>query len=112
MVRFSFAGSTGSVFLRPGNETVIIVKSFLAGQFLSSGVSVDTAKKLLQVPKRTDPIPVLKAPVWDTVEDKEYRGRHCWYPTNGTSVLEGMSYDYIIEHILSTKFKFSEFVSS
>ena len=56
-------------------------------------------------------MPVLAGRVWDEVEVEEVRGEPCWYPEHDSVVIEGYAYDYIVEHVLSTAYKYSKFTS-
>lgn len=54
-------------------------------------------------------VPVEKGSVWDTVSDAMFKGKTCWYPKDGHSVIDGEPWEYVVEHLLSTKFKHSFF---
>ena len=54
-------------------------------------------------------VPVEKGVVWEGVLDEGYRGETCWYPQEGESVIEGKPWEYIVEHIMSTSYKYSLF---
>lgn len=79
-----------------------------AGQFFSPMVRVDSVRHELLL-GRGSPVPLKEGRVWDGVEVEEVKGEHCWYPAPDSTVIEGYSYDYIVEHVLSTAFKFSKF---
>lgn len=59
--------------------------------------------------QKGSPIPVREGKVWDSVKEKDYQGRTCWYPLGNASAIEGFAYEYIVEHILATSYKFSHF---
>ena len=90
---------------------VVIVNHLFPGQFLRPGVRIDVESGQLHLGPDRDPIPVELAPVWDGVHDDGYRGRQCWYPLEqeSQSVLEGEPYDYVTEHLLSHKYRHSQF---
>jgi len=78
------------------------------GQFLSSKVQIDTAQR--QLLRQTGaPVPVKEGQVWDSVKEKDYRDKLCWYPSGEESAIQGFAYEYIVEHLLATKYKFSLF---
>lgn len=52
-------------------------------------------------------VPVEEGVVFKDVVDRGYKDMNCWYPVDGQSVIEGQSWHYIVEHIMSTKFKYS-----
>lgn len=54
-------------------------------------------------------VPVEKRVVWDAVVDEDYKGEMCWYPQEGTSIVEGKPWEYVVEHIMSTSYKYSLF---
>ena len=108
----------------PGNEaskyywytelssTALANESFhLLGQFLRPEVKINVESGQLHFGSDRDPIPVSPAPVWDSVQDKGYQDRQCWYPDNQdkANILEGQPYDYVTEHLLSHKHQFSQF---
>lgn len=54
-------------------------------------------------------VPVEKSIVWEAVVDEGYQGETCWYPREGETVIEGSPWEYIVEHIMSTNYKYSLF---
>ncbi len=78
------------------------------GQFLSPDVQIDRDKSSLLLPDR-DPVNLELRSVWEAVTEPDVEGKPCWYPAEGETVLEGRPYDYIVEHILATSYKFSKF---
>lgn len=90
---------------------IIIVRILYAippGQFLSSKVQIDTAQR--QLLRQTGaPVPVKEGRVWDSVKEKDYRDQLCWYPSGEESAIQGFAYEYIVEHLLATRYKFSLF---
>lgn len=54
-------------------------------------------------------VPVEEGAVWEGVVDDGYGGERCWYPLEGKSVIEGKPWEYVVEHIMSTKYKYSLF---
>ena len=73
-------------------------------------VHIDQTRRELEL-GRGAPVPVLAGRVWDEVEVEEVRGEPCWYPEHDSVVIEGYAYDYIVEHVLSTAYKYSKFTS-
>lgn len=53
-------------------------------------------------------VPVRQGTVWNDVTD-DYAGKNCWYPLEGEKIIEGEPYQYIVEHIMSTNYKYSLF---
>ena len=53
-------------------------------------------------------VAVEKALVWNSLKDGVYPGHKCWYPKE-EGVLEGNTWDYIVEHVMNTKYKHSLF---
>lgn len=53
-------------------------------------------------------MPVRQGVVWKDVADS-YDGKNCWYPLEGERIIAGEPYEYIVEHIMSTKYKYSLF---
>jgi hypothetical protein len=85
---------------------VLIIHHF-PGQFLNPKVRIRTTyKELHLVDGRV--VPVQAGTVWKDVADS-YAGKTCWYPLEGEKVIEGEPYQYVIEHLMSTKYKFSFF---
>ncbi len=54
-------------------------------------------------------VPVEERKVWDTILDEGYAGETCWFPLEGESVIEGHSWDYVVEHLMDTHYKYSLF---
>ena len=48
---------------------------------------------------------VERALVWNDLKDGVYPGKKCWYPKENETVLLGESWNYIVEHVMSTKYK-------
>ena len=81
------------------------------GQFMRPDVNIDVESGQLNLGPDRDPIPMSPAPVWESVQDKGYQDKQCWYPMeqDGLNILEGQPYDYVTEHLLAHKYQFSEF---
>ena len=81
------------------------------GQFLRHDVGINVKSGQLNLGSDQDPIPVSPAPVWDSVQDKGYQDKQCWYPIDqdNLNILEGHPYDYVTEHLLAHKYEFSQF---
>lgn len=87
---------------------VHVLYAILPGQFLSSKVQIDTAQR--QLLRQTGaPVPVKEGQVWESVKEKDYRDKLCWYPSGEESAIQGFAYEYIVEHLLATRYKFSLF---
>lgn len=67
---------------------------------------VDETSRKLRL-KDGKEVPVEEGVVFKDVVDHGYREKTCWYPVEGQPVLEGQSWNYIIEHIMSTRSKYS-----
>ena len=80
----------------------------LPGQFLSSKVKIDTLQRKL-VRQEGPPVPVEEGRVWGSVKEMDYRDKTCWYPSGEESAIQGFAYEYIVEHLLATRYKFSLF---
>ena len=82
---------------------------FSPGQFFHSKVRISTNYKELHLADDRV-VPVEEGLVWKNVgDDRYYAGKSCWYPKAGESVIEGEPWQYIMEHIMSTSYKFSLF---
>lgn len=79
----------------------------LPGQFFHSKVRISTNYKLLHLANNR-PVPVQEGPVWSNAGDT-YAGKTCWYPAEGEKIIEGEPWEYIVEHIMSTNYKYSLF---
>lgn len=78
------------------------------GQFLSPKVRINSATGELTLSNGSS-VAVERGVVWRSLKDGVYPGHRCWYPKQGTTVLQGNSWDYIIEHIMSTQYKYTLF---
>ena len=86
----------------------MLISNIISGQFLSPKVRINTAVGEL-VKSDGSTIAVEKALVWSSLRDGVYPGHKCWYPKGEEGVLEGNTWDYIVEHVMSTKYKHSLF---
>jgi len=77
----------------------------LIGQFMRSGIEIDTQKKMLLYPDGRDPVPVTK--------DFVMAGKQCWksmnYGSQGEGLIQGDILDYVMENILETDDKLKHF---
>ena len=84
--------------------------SLSVGQFFREGVEIDTARKLLLLPKKA-PVPVMRKPVWAYMEQNVPSNQLCWVAMNpgyqGKHLIDGHYLDYVVNDVLSTDFKFS-----
>lgn len=80
----------------------------LTGQFLSPKVRINTATGEL-VTRTGETVPLERGVVWSNLRDGVFPGQKCWYPKEGSSVIQGNTWDYIVEHVMSTKYKHSMF---
>ena len=78
------------------------------GQFFSPKVRINTATGELICSDGTT-VAVEKALVWSSLKDGVYPGQKCWYPKEENSAIHGNSWDYILEHIMSTKYMHTMF---
>ena len=98
-----------------GGSTVILAMSPFpsppSGQFFRRGVEVDEARRLLQLPNPDmEPVPVMRKPVWHFMEREIPEDQLCWVAMNpgyqGKKLIEGHYLDYLVDDVLSAKFKF------
>ncbi len=58
-----------------------------------------------------DPVPVMRRPVWAFMEREEKDDQLCWTAMNpgyqGKGLLEGHYFDYLVDDVLSSEFKFA-----
>ena len=80
----------------------------LPGQFFNAKVRISTNYKQLHLADDRV-VPVQEGVVWKDVVDEGVAGRTCWYPADGESIIEGEPWEYIVEHIMSTGYKYSLF---
>lgn len=78
------------------------------GQFLSPKVRINSAIGELTLSNGSS-VAVEKGVVWGSLKDGVYPGHRCWYPKQGTTALQGNSWDYIVEHIMSTQYRHTLF---
>ena len=81
--------------------------TFLSGQFINSKVRISTTYKELHLADKRV-VPLQEGKIWKDVPDN-YSDQSCWYPVEGEKIIEGEPYQYIVEHIMSTKYKYSLF---
>ena len=81
------------------------------GQFFRDGVEVDEARRLLEIPNM-EPVPVMRKPVWHFMERETPEEQLCWVAMNpgyqGKKLIEGHYLDYLVDDVLSSKFKFKQ----
>jgi len=81
------------------------------GQFFRKGVEIDTVRKILILPGK-EPVPLMRRPVWSFIECEVAGDQLCWTAMNpgyqGEGLIDGTYFDYLMNDILSTDFKFKE----
>lgn len=85
--------------------TVILV---FAGQLLQDDVSINEAKKELNIPDHA-PISVSELSAWELHRDvnRVRSDHHCWSTTvRGEDVIKGDYVDYRVDSVFSTGFRF------
>ena len=84
--------------------------SCFSGQFYHPKVHIsDDYSELHLADGRT--VPIEEGVVFKDVVDIGHKDKTCYYPVDGQSVIEGKSWNYVVEHIMSTKFKYSLYKS-
>ena len=84
-----------------------------AGQFFQKGVKIDETRKILILPGK-EPVPVMRRPVWSFMEREVADDQLCWtamnpgYQGEGLRLIDGTYFDYLVNDVLSTDFKFKE----
>ena len=82
-----------------------------AGQFFRDGVEIDEVRKILIMPNK-EPVPVMRRPVWSFMERDEKDDQLCWTAMNpgyqGEGLIDGTYFDYLVDDVMSTKFKFNK----
>ncbi|XP_064401973.1 uncharacterized protein LOC135347821 isoform X2 [Halichondria panicea] len=82
----------------------------MIGQFFRPGVDIDEVRRMLVLPT-LDPVPVMRRPVWAFMEREEKDDQLCWTAMNpgyqGKGLLEGHYFDYLVDDVLSSEFKFA-----
>ena len=81
---------------------------YYSGQFYHHKVRISPAYKKLYLADGKV-VHVEEGSVWDTVEEKEYTGKKCWHPVEGESAIQGQSWEYVVDHIMATRYKHSLF---
>lgn len=104
----SIDGQTFNVYSEDSFGLMAIDVHGLIGQFYHNRVYIDSQNKRLHL-ARGKVVPVREDVVWDTVVDKPYGGKNCWYPNDGESPIEGQPWEYIVEDIMSVSYKYSLF---
>ena len=85
----------------------------LAGQFFRKGVELDEVRKILIMPNK-EPVPVMRRPVWSFMEREKVTSddQLCWTAMNpgyqGERLIDGTYFDYLVNDVLSTDFKFKK----
>jgi len=81
------------------------------GQFFRKGVEIDTVRKILILPGK-EPVLLMRRPVWSCIECEVAGDQLCWTAMNpgyqGEGLIDGTYFDYLMNDILSTDFKFKE----
>ena len=82
-----------------------------AGQFFRKGVEIDETRKILILPGK-EPVPVMRRPVWSFMEREVADDQLCWTAMNpgyqGEGLIDGTYFDYLVNNVLSTDFKFKK----
>ena len=86
--------------------------SILAGQFFRQGVVLDGVRKILLLPGK-EPVPVQRKPLWAFMErEVTSDDTLCWTAMNpgyqGEGLIDGNYFDYLVDDVLSTEFKFKK----
>ena len=72
-------------------------------------MEVDEARRLLILPNM-EPVPVMRKPIWHFMERDTPDEQLCWVAMNpgyqGKHLIEGYYLDYLVDNVLSPKFKF------
>lgn len=80
----------------------------LIGQFFRKGVDIDATRHLLLLPGM-EPVPVVRKPIWHFMERDNKEDRLCWVAKNpgyqGKRLIQGSYLDYVVDDLLSAKFK-------
>ena len=80
-----------------------------SGQFFRERVEIDEIRRLLLLPNM-EPVAVMRKPVWHFMERDEPEDQLCWAAMNpgyqGKKLIEGHYLDYLVDDVLSSKFKF------
>lgn len=80
--------------------------NLFSGQFYHPKVRISNNYKVLHLADGRV-VPVEEGAVFKATVDQGFKDQSCWYPVDGQSVIEGQSWNYIVEHIMSTKFEYS-----
>ena len=81
------------------------------GQFFRKGVEIDETRHLLLLPGMSDPVPVMRKPIWHFMEREkaQQEGHLCWVAMNpgyqGKRLIEGSYLDYVVDDLLSLESK-------
>lgn len=89
-------------------DQYICIPTSSTGHFLSPKVRINSATGELMLNNGSS-IAVERGVVWGSLKDGVYPGHRCWYPKQATTVIQGNSWDYIIEHIMSTQYRHTLF---
>lgn len=81
---------------------------YASGQFYHPRVRISSNYKELHLYSGRV-VAVEEGLVWDSVTDGDYVGQRCWYPVAEESVIEGEPWQYVVEHIMSISYKYSQF---
>ena len=75
------------------------------GQFFHHKVRINSRNKQLYLADGRV-VSVEEGVVWKTVHES-FVGKMCWYPAEGESVIEGQPWDYVVDNIAATHYKYS-----
>ena len=86
--------------------------SCVTGQFFHRDVVLDDVRKILMIPGK-EPVPVQRKPVWAFMErEAGDSSNFCWVAMNpgyqGEGLIDGTYFDYLVDDVLSTEFKFKK----
>jgi hypothetical protein len=84
----------------------------LIGQFFHRDVVLDVVRKILMIPGK-EPVPIQRKPVWAFMErEAGDSSNYCWVAMNpgfqGEGLIDGTYFDYLVDDVLSTEFKFKK----
>ena len=82
------------------------------GQFFHPNVALDEVRKMLILPGK-EPVPIQRKPLWAFMEREVGDSTNfCWAAMNpgyqGEGLIDGSYFDYLVDDVLSTEFKFKK----
>ena len=88
------------------------ISSILSGQFFHNDVVLDEIRKILIIPGK-EPIPIQRKPLWAFMEREMGDSTNfCWVAMNpgyqGEGLIDGHYFDYLVDDVLSTEFKYKK----